>query len=81
MEDNYNKSISLQCPTCGSECSFETDEKTGVITCKKCNRIYHGGYEELVDLNQRRIDDEMQLLVDEVEADLSKKINKLFENL
>jgi len=51
MKDDYSKSIKLQCATCGAEDFFETDEQTGVITCAKCNRIYNGGYDELVDLN------------------------------
>ena len=51
MKDDYSKSIKHQCATCGAEDFFETDEQTGVITCAKCNRIYNGGYDELVDLN------------------------------
>lgn len=81
MKDDYNKKISLQCATCGSECSFITDERTGIILCKKCNRKYYGGHDELKDLNQRRIDDEMNLLVDEVKADVTKDISKMFKDL
>lgn len=43
MKDNYDKTIKLQCATCGAEDFFETDEQTGIITCTKCNRIYNGG--------------------------------------
>lgn len=56
MKDDYSKEIHLQCATCGGEDYFETDKDTGVITCKKCNRKYYGGYDELVNLNQKRIE-------------------------
>jgi len=81
MKGEYNKEISLQCATCGSECSFITDEKTGIVICRKCNRKYYGGYNELRDLNQRRIDDEMRLLIDDVQSDLTNEINKMFKGL
>lgn len=76
MNDSYHKSIQLQCVTCGGENSFHTDEVTGEITCLKCNRVYHGGYDELVNLNQRRIDDELQLMVEDVKNDLEKNLLK-----
>lgn len=79
MKDDYSKSIKLQCATCGSEDFFETDEQTGVITCTKCKRIYNGGYDELVDLNQRRIDDELELTKEEIEKDLCKDIQNMFK--
>ena len=79
MKDNYNKSIRLQCATCGAEDFFETDVQTGVITCTKCNRIYNGGYDELVGLNQRRIDDELELTKEEIQKDLKKEIQDMFK--
>lgn len=81
MKKNYSKSIRLQCPTCGSDYSFETNEKNGVITCKKCNRVYYGGEDELIELNQRRIDDEMQQSIEEVQNDVTNELNKIFKNL
>lgn len=79
MKDDYSISIKLQCATCGAEDFFETDEQTGVITCAKCNRIYNGGYDKLVDLNQKRIDDELELTKEEIEKDLSKEIQNMFK--
>nr|WP_308571652.1 hypothetical protein [uncultured Prevotella sp.] len=81
MKDNYNKEIRLQCATCGGESSFVKDEKTGVITCKKCNRIYYGGLDELVELNQQRIDDEKQLMIKEVNKEIKKEIKSIFKKL
>lgn len=79
MKNNYSKSIMLQCVTCGAEDFFETDEQTGVITCIKCNRIYNGGYDELVELNKKRIDDEVELTKEEIQKDLNKEILNIFK--
>lgn len=46
LKKDYKRNVSLQCTTCGSTCSFVTDEKTGIITCKRCNRIYYDNYDE-----------------------------------
>lgn len=79
LKKNYNLNVSLQCATCGSTCSFVTDEKTGGITCKRCNRVYYGGYDELVNLNQKRIADEVDDVKKEGEKDNQKEMNKIFE--
>ena len=79
VKDNYSKSINLQCSTCGGEDFFETDEHTGIITCTKCNRTYNGGYDELVELNQKRINDELELTKEEIEKDLNKDILNMFK--
>lgn len=55
MKQNYNKSISLSCQTCGGE-SFEFNEDKTYVKCTTCNREYHGGYEELKQSNEQQID-------------------------
>lgn len=79
VKDKYIKSINLQCSTCGGEGFFETDEHTGIITCTKCNRIYNGGYDELVELNQKRINDELELTQEEIQKDFYKEIQNMFK--
>ena len=49
-----------------------------LITCIKCNRVYNGGYDELVELNQKRIDNELGLIEEEIQKDLSKDIQNIF---
>lgn len=78
MKDDYSKSIKLQCVTCGAEDFFETDDQTGIITCTKCNRIYNGGYDELVNLNHIRIEDELEITKEEIQEDLNKEIQNIF---
>ncbi len=81
LKDEYSKQIALRCMTCGATYAFETCEKTGSITCKKCNCVYHGGEEELVRLNEALIADEQELLVEEVTKDIKKEIQKMFKNI
>jgi DNA-directed RNA polymerase subunit RPC12/RpoP len=56
LKDNYSISVSLRCMTCGATYAFEKDEKTGYIICHKCNRVYLGGNEELIRLNEALIE-------------------------
>lgn len=81
LKDDYSRSIALHCMTCGATYAFETDEKTGYITCRKCNRVYRGGEEELVRLNEALIADEQEQLVEEVTKDIEKELQKMFKNI
>lgn len=78
MTKNYNRSIKLLCVTCGSGDTFVTDEQIGVITCKKCNRIYHGGKDELIELNQSLINKEVEAMKKVVKNDMIKELNDMF---
>ena len=80
LKDDYSRSIALRCMTCGAAYAFETDEKTGYITCRKCNRVYRGGEEELVRLNEAMIEDEKDQLIEEVQKDVEKELQKMFKN-
>lgn len=81
LKDDYSRSVALRCMTCGATYAFETDEKTGYITCRKCNRVYRGGEEELVHLNKALIADEQEQLVEEVTKDVEKELQKMFKNI
>lgn len=79
MKQNYNRSIKLVCVTCGSDSSFVTDKQTGVITCKKCNRVYHGGKDELIELKQSLINKELDTIEKEVKKDLVTDLNAILK--
>lgn len=79
MKQNYNRSIKLVCVTCGSDSTFSTDEQTGIITCKKCNRVYYGGKDELIELNQTLIDKELDVVKNEVKNDLLNDLNAILK--
>lgn len=81
LKDNYSKQIALRCMTCGATYAFETNERIGYITCRKCNRVYRGGEEELISLNEALIEDEQQQLIEEVQKDVEKELKKMFKNI
>lgn len=72
MKKDYSKSIKLRCVVCGSDSDFESNEDKTYIKCKKCNREYLGGYDELVELNQTHIQDEIDEMKNEVRQDAEK---------
>lgn len=79
MKSNYNKRMKLRGATCGSEDFFLKDENTGEITCTKCNRVYHGGYDELVSENQHVIGEVIEDVKNEVSQDLQKDIKVMLK--
>lgn len=79
MKDNYNKSISLKCATCGDSSSFEFNEEKTWVICIKCNTEYNGGYDELVQLNQSDINGKINQMKNEVTNDLKADIDKMFK--
>ena len=50
-----------------------------MITCKKCNRVYNGGYDEIVELNEKIISSEVESMKKEVEQDIIKDLNNMFK--
>lgn len=81
LKDKYTISIALRCLTCGASYAFELDDKTGYITCRKCNRIYRGGRDELMHLNESLIEDTKSQLAGEVKEDIGKELQKIFKKL
>lgn len=79
MKENYNMQIKMLCSTCGSGDFFDKNKETGVITCKKCNRIYYGGYDEIVELNQQIISSEVENMKQEVQQDLIKDLKNVLK--
>lgn len=79
LKDEYGKTISLRCMTCGASYAFGVDDLSGYVACHKCNRVYYGGEEELIDLNQALIEDEQELLVEELQNDVAKEFMKIFK--
>ena len=80
LKEDYSRSIALHCMTCGASYAFKTDEKTGYITCRKCNRVYRGGEGELIRLNEVLIEDEKEQLIEEVQKDVEREFQKMFKN-
>lgn len=78
MKKNYDFSVSLMCPVCGSTDIELTEDKT-YAKCNKCNKEFPGGYDELVELNQAHIQDEIDAKGKEILKDLEKDITERFK--
>lgn len=75
MKKSFDRSIQLRCVVCGSADDFEYNEDKTHIKCKKCNREYSGGYDELVEMNQAHIQDELDDMKAEVKQDAEKYLH------
>ena len=76
MKDSYDRSMSLQCPTCGGE-SFEHEEEQPDVRCVRCDLILTKA--ELREANGARIDEEVEALKAEVLKDVKADFAKIFK--
>lgn len=80
MKDkDYNRQIRLRCVICGDDSSFESNEDNSYIKCIKCGREYHGGYDEVVELNQELVNNEVENMKEEVVKDVHKMFKDAFK--
>ena len=78
MKKNYNFSVMLTCPICGSD-DIELSEDKSYGKCKMCSKEFLGGYDELVELNQALIQEELEDTKAEIKKDLEKDIHDMFK--
>ena len=78
MKDNYNKLIQLRCITCG-DTDFDFKDDKSWIKCNSCGKEYNGGYDELVELNQKSINQELEETKEEIGNDLQKEMTDMFK--
>ena len=83
MKKDYNKTFNLRCISCG-DMDFESNTDKSWIKCNRCGKVYNGGYDELVELNQENIDNEIKKtgtdIIKDVKKDFEKKLKKAFKN-
>lgn len=74
MEDQSNLEIQLQCSSCEST-DIDLIEENTKIKCNQCGRIYHGGIDELEELNKKFIEKQIEIKLE------SKIISNLQDSL
>lgn len=74
--EKYNRSISLNCPTCAGD-QFEFDgEDAQIFKCASCDREYKK--EELINANSENISEHTKEIGKEITDDLLKGFRKSF---
>ncbi|WP_229710718.1 ECs_2282 family putative zinc-binding protein, partial [Novosphingobium indicum] len=74
MKDNYDRSISLQCPTCGGT-DFEQND-TEQVKCYRCERVLTKA--ELREANNGLVEAEVEDLKAELLKDVRDDFKKMF---
>lgn len=71
MKKSYDKKVQLKCISCGDS-DFEFNDDKTWIKCNRCERVYQGGYDELLELNQETINNELEKTKTEISKDIQK---------
>lgn len=77
MKNDYSRSVSMQCSTCGGM-AFEFDNEEGPIRCTGCDRVY-ATKDELIAENGGRIDGQVDEIGKELLKDVQKDLSKMFK--
>lgn len=78
LKNNYNKNVQLECATCGGQ-DFEFNDDKTYIKCNTCEREYLGGYDELVEYNQRKINQTLEDVKHKVKHDVEQAFKDMFK--
>lgn len=76
MKQDYSRSISMQCSTCGGA-DFEFEDENSAIRCVGCDRVFTR--EELIRENNTRIETEVEGIKSQFISDISKDFKKMFK--
>ncbi len=79
MDSKYNRSVTLQCPTCGGKDFATGEDAPEVKTCAGCNRQF--SKDELIRENQASIQANLDDLKKQVTADLTKNLRDALKKL
>ena len=76
MKNEYSRSVSMQCSTCGGT-DFEFEDSDGPVRCTGCDRTYDR--QELIRENGERIDPHIDEMKSEIMSDVRKDLSKMFK--
>ena len=77
MKDSYNENVQLRCIACG-DTQFEYNDDQSWIKCNRCGRVYNGGKDELIELNQETFKVALEDSKDEIVEDFKKDMTQMF---
>lgn len=74
----YDRSISMQCPTCGgTEFEFESKDDSQPIKCPACG--FTTTKDDLIEANRENIDVHVDEIKEQVLSDLTKSLKDAFK--
>lgn len=76
MKQDYSKSVSMHCSTCGGT-DFKFEEENSPVRCVGCGRIF--AREELVRENGAQIESEVEGMKAQIVADMRQDISKMLK--
>ena len=65
----------LKCSECEDDQHFEYNEDKSFVKCTSCGKEYHGGYKELLDLNQDTINNMKKVIAEDYKKIIIEKLN------
>ncbi|OOG77820.1 hypothetical protein [Algoriphagus sp. A40] len=78
MKNNFQKTITLECPSCKSQ-DLTLSHNNGYGECNSCGRKFSGGREELIRLNSDKIDDVKKQFANDATKELEKALKNAFK--
>ena len=75
MVNDFGRSISLACPTCGNE-EFEHDEASPTCKCTDCGLLI--SHDDLKEANSDRIEAAVEEMKADVMGDMQERLKKAF---
>ena len=80
MKKDYDRSLTLLCPTCASDelgCLDEHETEESQYQCKSCEGKFT--YAEIKDANSERIEAAVEEMKAEIVTDIKKDFSKMFK--
>ena len=65
----------LHCSNCGCDDHFEYNDDKSFVKCTSCGKEYHGGYKELLYLNQDNINEMKKKIAEDYKKIIIEKMN------
>lgn len=76
MKNDYSRSVSMHCSTCGGT-NFEFEDESSPIRCVGCDRVYTR--DELMRENSERLESEVEDVKAQIVSDISKDFSEMFK--